>query len=476
MKLTKRVFMARVTLVLLLVLTAGTGHGQILRTSYFMEGTQYRMQLNPALAPERGFVNIPIVGNINAATRSDALTVDDVVDIFRNGGNDEYYTTEEFNAKLNERNQATANMSTDLIHAGWWHGKGFMSFNVSVRSDGYVSVPKELFSFMRDMKGLNSNDYSDYRRDLSDEELNVNVYTEIGAGYTRRLNDHVSIGGRVKCLLGQGNLNLRVDHAVAESHLTGVDPDINWSEAGILEVIKARGTGSIDITATLESSAEGLEYTTNERGYIERARFEAKNMGVAGIGVAADVGIACRVGDVVELSAALTDLGFINWNKDCTQIAHSNTSDLTFDSKSPGDISRFSGIMGQGEAINLHLLRLVPDEQSGASPRRTKLASTLAMGLNYYVMKDRFSLGVLYTDRFSHVVDGSELTFSANWHPRSLLDLSLSYSPILCGGSSIGFAVKAGPLFVGTDYMYMGSKTKCCNALVGLSIPLGHRQ
>ena len=448
--------------------------GQVLRTSYFMDGSPYGLRLNPAMAPDRGFVSVPVVGGTGASVCSDALSVDDVIDIFKNGGDDEYYITDQFNSKLAERNKATVNVGTDLISVGWWHDQGFISLNASVKSEGYVSVPKELFSFMRDMKGRNTNDYTDYYRDMSDEELNVTAYTEIGAGYTRRINDRLSIGGRVKFLLGQGNLNLKVDHAVAQSHLTGVDPNTNWSAAGLLDVIKARGTGSIDIQATLESSVKGLELNVNDKGYIETARFEGKNMGVAGIGAAIDAGVAYQVSNSLELSAALNDVGFINWSKGYTVVAHSNTGDLTFDSKAIGDLSRFKGLMGSGEAINLHLVRLTPEESKQS--RRTRLTSTLVLGCRYHILQDRLSLGALFTDRISRFADGSELTLSVNWRPKRLLDLSLSYSPVLCGGRSVGLALKAGPLFVGTDYMYFGSKTKCCNALVGLTIPLGMRQ
>ena len=35
----------------------GGVHAQYLRTSYFIEGSSARLQLNPALQPTRGFVN-----------------------------------------------------------------------------------------------------------------------------------------------------------------------------------------------------------------------------------------------------------------------------------------------------------------------------------------------------------------------------------------------------------------------------------
>lgn len=37
-------------------------------TAYFMEGSTFRSQFNPAFAPLRGYVNIPAIGGVKAAT------------------------------------------------------------------------------------------------------------------------------------------------------------------------------------------------------------------------------------------------------------------------------------------------------------------------------------------------------------------------------------------------------------------------
>jgi len=84
-------------------------------------------------------------------------------------------------------------------------------------------------------------------------------------------------------------------------------------------------------------------------------------------------------------------------------------------------------------------------------------------------------VGVLFTNYFAHIRNESELTLSLNYNPSNLVGLTASYSPIVSGGQSFGVALKLGPLFVGTDYMYLGKNTKCCSALFGLSIPLGAR-
>ena len=460
-----------VAVLLLMTLTLSA---QVLRTSYFMEGAQYKLQMNPALAPDRGFVDLPVIGMTNGRVWSDALNVGDISDLIRHCDKDDYYTTDSFFGKLKETNKADATLGTELIAAGWWHGKGFISFNVGAKAEGNIRVPRELVSFMRDMKGLNTNDYSDFYRDLSNEELNINAYTEIGVGYTRLIKDRLSIGGRVKLLLGQGNLRLKVKEASVRTNLIGVDPNLDWSNATFMDVINAQGTASIEATAELESSFEGLDLITNDRGYIEQVKFNSGNIGVAGYGAAFDLGVAYRVTEDWTLSAAVTDLGFIRWSKGCTQVAHAVTDDLTYDSQDPGDVSRFAGIVGHGEAINLHLLRLTPESQQSTS-RKTSLNSTMALGCEYTLVHDKLRLGTLFTNRFTPLCNGSELTLSLNYHPRSMLEFSLSYSPILCGGRSVGAAMKLGPFFIGTDYLSFTGKSKSWNGLLGLSIPLGGR-
>ena len=68
----------------------------------------------------------------------------------------------------------------------------------------------------------------------------------------------------------------------------------------------------------------------------------------------------------------------------------------------------------------------------------------------------------------------SELTFSANYRPNTLINTTLSYS-MLQGGETFGIAFKIGPLMLGTDYMYFGNNSKHVNAFIGLSIPLGKK-
>ncbi len=450
-----------------------TGQSQLLRTSYFMEGAHYRLQLNPSLAPSRGFVNLPAIGNTGASFYSNALGLQDVIDILGNDDDADYFANDGFMSRLKDSNRAITSAGVDLIAAGWWHGRSFMSVNIGVKVNGGLMAPRALFSFMRDMRGMNQIDYSDFTRSIGNEEVDLTAYTEVGFGYTRELNDRLSIGGRIKGLLGMGNLHLTVRDAIVKTNMQGLSPDYNWTYGDPTELLDAQGTASIDIDADLETSFEGLDLLTNGKTYIDELKFRPGHMGVAGLGAAFDVGLSWRVARSLTLSASIVDVGFIRWAKGATQVAHSNTQDLNFDSQSPGDLVRFADVVSSTSPVNIDVLRMTPDEQAARS-RTTSLASTVTMGADYAVT-DKVSLGALYSRHNAPIHSQDEVTLALDLQPSSMVDVAVSYSPLSCSGRAVGLALKIGPVFLGTDYIYTGRNTRSCNALVGLSIPLGKR-
>ena len=89
---------------------------------------------------------------------------------------------------------------------------------------------------------------------------------------------------------------------------------------------------------------------------------------------------------------------------------------------------------------------------------------------------NKLAVGVLSTTRFVQPDALTELTFSANYRPKSWFNVALSYSAIQSAGKSFGLGLKLGPLFVGTDYMFLGKNSNSVKGFVGVSIPLGGRK
>ena len=84
------------------------------------------------------------------------------------------------------------------------------------------------------------------------------------------------------------------------------------------------------------------------------------------------------------------------------------------------------------------------------------------------------SLGLLSVTSFGEYEKYSELMAIATFRPKSLFNVSASYS-VLQGTDTFGLALKLGPLMVGTDYMFLSDNTKHVNAYFGLSIPLARK-
>ena len=201
---------------LLMMVCVLPANAQFLRTSYFMEGTHYRQQLNPALIPTQGYFNIPAVGSLNAAASSNSLGTQDIIDIIDNS--DGFYNNPDFMNRLSGNNRLNVNVNTDILSFGWYKGQNFWSVNVGARVDVGAQIPKSMFSFLHDIdqEGFN---WNNSKFDIGQEELNINAYAEVGVGFARAINERLTIGGKAKLLLGAGNLNLKVDGINVDANL-----------------------------------------------------------------------------------------------------------------------------------------------------------------------------------------------------------------------------------------------------------------
>ena len=408
---------------------------------------------------------------------SNSLGFEDVGDILDNKQGSDYFTSDKFINKLKSSNDLNLNFNTDVLSAGWYKGRNFWSFNVGLRMDLGASIPKSIFSFMRETNGfdLDNIDWSNYSRELGRERLNINAYAEVGVGYARQINDRLTVGGRVKALLGMSNLSLDIKTISVNTSLQGIDSNTDWSSLTPEQIENIHGTADIKVEASLESSVKGLELKENENGYIDDISYNSDDLGFAGYGGAIDLGASYKLLDKLTLSAAVLDLGFISWSKGSTKIASAKTDGLSFDSNKEGDIERFAEIISSGEVLNYDMLNMEVDE--GSSKSRTKwLHSTLVFGAEYELLNQWLVLGLLSTTRFTQPKTMTELTLSANVRPSNAFNFAVSYSAIQSAGKSLGLALKLGSAFVGTDYMFFGGSTKCFNVFFGVSIPLAKKK
>lgn len=418
---------------------------QYLRTSYFMKGSPERLQLNPAMRPSGGYVMIPAIGSLNASVSSNSLRVKDVFDII-DSGEDFYRNDKSFN-RLKNHNRFNADVNTDIISFGFYKGKGFWNFNIGARVGIDGSIPKEMVRYARELDELSLIDWIGNEYLIENQSLNANAYVEVGAGYSRPIGDKLVVGGKLKMLLGAGNVNMEINR-------------LRLKEGGTYSTIESRGVLNVSMKGmALET------YRDEETGmdYVDDVDFD--KFGIAGYGFGVDLGATYQLNDRLTLSAAVTDLGFIAWDKNSTTTAKADR-EVTYDY---GDV--YNSLF-DGDLIDF---KLPGFEIEGKKSRTTTLASTMVLGAEYSFLDDKLSAGVLSTTRFCEPKTLTEVTLSANYRPKKWINASLSYSVIQSDMQTFGLGLKLGPVFLGTDYMYLGdsSGSKAVNAYLGICVPLG---
>jgi hypothetical protein len=461
-----------VMLISLLLFCTITANAQFLRTSYFMEGNQYRMQLNPALMPTRGYINVPVAGALNVAVNSNTMGVNDVIDIFKD--NTDFLHNQTFLNKLNDKNNINMTLNSDIISFGWYDkDKNFWSFNIGEKVDFGATVRKSMFTFLDEVTQDNYEFNGAKKYAIEDQTLNMNAFTEVGLGYSRKINDLLTVGGKAKLLLGNARAKMTIQNIDADYNLP---KDYNT----ITPLTKDLYHAKLNVNSTLEANAEGLEWeeSTNSDGqYISGVNYNQP--GLAGYGAALDLGAVLNLGNL-SLSAAIVDLGFINWTssscKDATSTVAVDFEGRDYEYSQDGvnklksDIQDYENRIKSENILNSDLLGL--RKSTNTQARKTQLNMT-AVGGASYTLGNSLTLGALYTARFVEPKTQDEVTVSANLHPTNWFNLAVSYSAIQSYGKSFGLGIKLGLLFVGTDYMYFGDNSKAVNAYLGLSIPIG---
>ncbi len=448
----------------LVVASVSVGSAQGLRTSYFMDNVPLRLKMNPAFQPTKGFFSLPALGSLGLMASSNSISMSDFSDIM---DDDNGFLSEKFINNLEKDNTMTIDLNTDVISFGFFAGRSFWTINVGARVIFNASIPKTMFEFARNAGEVNPGDHYE----IENFEINADAYAEVGLGYSRKVNDRLYVGGRVKALLGAGNLRAKINRISVDA--TG--DATNWN---------------VVTDGRLEASMKGLDLV-NDPGTDYINDVDMDSFGISGFGLGFDLGASYEVINNLHVSAGIMDLGFISWNKSSTKVA---TTNQTFNYSTIAENSGVSTNPDDYEGMTDDEIRdyvddYVPEnaadildydlfrfeEETEVSGRTTSLTTTLNVGAEYTLWKDRFGIGLLSSTQFVSPKAYSELTVSANFRPGNAFGATLSYS--FLRGKTIGLGIKLGNLFIGTDYMMFDNfnDAKRLNAYLGITFGFGKK-
>lgn len=404
-----------------------TSSAQTLKSVYFVDGVAIRHQLNPAFAPQSGYVGIPILGNFGLSINSNMG-----IETFlypTKGGEFNTFLHKDINSnkfldKLNSNNIFDANVSLNIIQTGFYAWGGFNTLDIGVKSLTSTTLPYDLFAFLKN--GMSNEAGNTYN--LSDIGVNSQNYVDISLGHSRQINDKIRVGVKAKLLLGIANVQTNFDNI---SLYMSQD---KW-------MIDGKG----------EINASGIKFETDPANNEITGIGDAE-IGMNGLGFAVDLGVTYEPIDNLEVSLAVIDLGFINWENNTKgamsgePVIFEGFNDIDMDDTGSFD-DQIDDLTNDVEALFTFY------EMKGGGKHKQTLNTTLNVGAEYSLSEDRFSVGVLSSTLFREKYIISDVMLSANYTPKRWFTLTGHTSISNIGwtwGGLLTFSPKKFNFFIGT--------------------------
>lgn len=413
--------MKRAILTIAALLFALTSFAQ-LRSAYFMEGSYFRTDMNPALTPTRGYLSLPVMGGFGMSINNNFLSVDNFV--YKVGTEtvtafDNRVPTADFVDKLPKTGFFNFNSQLSLLSVGFNARKMFWNFGVNVKMSADVSMDKSL---LYALKSIGNGTYN-----LSAVGFDTNVYTELYVGAARNVNDWLRVGAKVKGLVGIENTH----GALSDSHFSVTRSQIDASIYGTM-----RGS-----SAVINDS-----FTVDEdMNFDDLLISNPSQINVKSGGIAFDLGAEARfLDDHLRVSLGVTDLGFIAW---------SGTNSVAAAFKY--DVMYRGFNLDNGEIDFSSESSFIDQNPSGYTRR---LNTTLNIGAEYNILKNRIAFGLLSHTEFRQLYTSSELTASVNFRAAKCFTATVSQTLFTRNRPGVlGFALNLHPrgfnFLLGVDYV-----------------------
>ncbi|WP_455498156.1 DUF5723 family protein [Coprobacter sp.] len=448
-------------IIFLLCLVSAGISAQTLYSSYFLERMPYRHRLNPALINDYGYFSFPILGNIDISLNGNMALSN-----FLYPSGNELLTglhpsipSKKFIGSLKNCNNMSANIDLTILSFGFFGFNGFNTFDLSFKSSEDFFLPKDLFAFLKDGQTREVTQY-----DMKDLRIKSNNYIELALGHAHRINDRLTIGAKVKALVGGANLDARIDR------LTMTLSDNQW-------MIRSKGMA--------ELSCAGVILGTDSNGEIDDLDFDTGKIGIAGIGGAIDLGATYKILDNLTVSMALTDIGFIHWNKN--KKGETPEGEFIFNGfkhlGAEDDDEGNNAFDDETDKIGDDLEALFKFKETKASSRSTWLKTTMNIGAEYAVLNNKISFGLLSSTRFSTPKTWTKLMATANFRPAKWFMAAINGSVSNTGcswGALINLCPRGFNLFIGADCIaskytpqYVPINTTNMSFSFGINFPLG---
>lgn len=456
------------------MLLAAGASAQQYRTSYFMEGSTMRGYLNPAFRSDRGYIYIPVIGTTSLNFNSNAFALNTIFYPTQDGRLvsilDDAVTWDMIESNLKKQNTIGIDLHTALLGTGFHVGRGFVTLEFGLDVDGGIGLPKSFIEFVK-LGSQSSVGMYDMGGFMGGTDICMNM----SLGYSHQINDNLTVGARVNFKGGIARVNMNYDK-------------LNVSLNGDRWAVDAAGT----VEVCLDGAAS--QVAVDEQGYIDFDNFDFGSMisgvrGFAGFGMTFDFGAEYILMERIKLSAAILNLGFMNWGAENTVRGVSEASyEFT------GLVYDYNPVTGEWDNISGEAsfdFSEFAKFRKADGKARSRVYPGFVLGAEYDVFGNNlFGAGAVFTHNRNEYGKRTELALAATVRPTRWFTASLNWT---LGNyknigdnffNSFGFALNFHPswvnFFVGADYLMfkftpqgIPVNQKVFNVNVGLSIPIG---
>lgn len=390
-------------------LTLITGQGS--RISYFMNLPQKRV-LNPALtSSDSVFIGLPGFSGISLNANNNLFNFSDII---RKGNSDSLLTflhpdagIDDFISRIRDKNFIEPDLTVPLFSLAFPVKRGYIFLDINERMESNFVVPGSLIEL--GIRG-NANFAGDYL-DFSSLRAGMKIYHEIGLGFSRQYTRRLRLGFKGKVLFGIASIDILPSSLginISENYTHTIDADLAASMSGPFYINRDENNSIEKISIDNDLILNTLRF----RGPLNP-------------GFAADIGATYMLTKRIMLSAAVTDLGFINWRNNVTNLRTDDTFEF-----SGMDMTDVLNGTKEFDEVTSHFTDSLKEAFS-FDQTYNSYSTMLPVGLNAgasYNVSRNLTLGLLSNTRMIGKQVRESLTLSTNFSLGTSLSTSFSYT------------------------------------------------
>jgi hypothetical protein len=404
-------------LIVILIIVVCDLSAQNSQVLYHMNLPQKHL-LNPALTPSNSvYIGLPGISGINVNINNNFINFSDVFMKSKTGDSvisilHPDYEIGKFISKIKDKNSIEPQLLVQLFGLGFRAGSDlYIFFDVNERIEGNFVLPGDILKLAL----LGNEQFLGDKMDLSPLRGDFKYFREYGLGFSKNFTDRLRIGIKPKFLQGITSLSIENNSlgiSVNEDYSLAFDADlaVNMSAPAKAYMNSSNGIDSIvfDDSAfdSFGTTADYLLKTTNR-------------------GFGLDIGAEYKLTDRIRVSAAITDLGYIKWRRDITNLkAKSSFAFNGLDLKDMYDREITLDSLAAELADSLKNSFVISDTYN---PFTTYLPFGVTVGGSFNLTKS-FSLGLVSYTRFIGKQVREALTLSANVNFGNAFSTTLAYT------------------------------------------------